>query len=472
MLKKLLLSGVFYLMFVSLKAQQGVAIAPVSTIPNPAAMLDVISTNKGLLIPRLTTAQRTAIASVPDGLMVYDSTIKKFMYFNQSEAAWKLLGSDTLQMPFRKTFSINSGGGIGYEPGSAIFSITNNGSSAAALFRQKQAVSNSRGNALYAEYDGNNFQSGYNSAFAAYGLKGRYTVGISAYSDSTAAIATYNLYRGTAIMAQNSVNFGGGPFAGIASGIFNSNKTLDGFACGIYQDGIESSPIIFSFANAAISGYSEAGAGGKFFGTDTALHAIGNTYLFGNLKLVNGTQGNGKILKSDAGGTASWAANIKSDILNISAAAFRPVSGNNAPADYVLDATALTPYNDITITNTTTGSPLVATVQLPNGANITGMNFYAYDNNSSIGLKADFISTPINGTGNNILLSANSGAVFASGTFYSGFAGVGAPATIDNNFNSYLIKIYPVDIGGNNINWGSLLYIKGLTITYNYKPVE
>lgn len=47
-------------------AQSGVGIG--TTTPNASAALDVTSTTKGLLIPRMTTAQRTAIASPAAGL--------------------------------------------------------------------------------------------------------------------------------------------------------------------------------------------------------------------------------------------------------------------------------------------------------------------------------------------------------------------------------------------------------------------
>jgi hypothetical protein len=453
----------------SVIAQQGVSISSTPILANPAAMLDVTSTSKGILIPRLTTVQRNAIGSVPDGLMVYDSTLKKYMYFNQAEIAWKLLGSDTLQIPFRKTFNINTGGGFGYSPSSALFSLVNNGSNAAGFFRQRQ-TGNTRGDALYAEYDGNLLTTGYNSAFAAYGMRGRYTVGVSAYSDSTAAISAYNIYRGTAIMAQNSVNGGGGPYAGVASAIFNSNKTLEGYACGIYQDAIQSSPIVFSYNNAAIMGYSEAGAGGKFFGTDTAIHAIGNTYLMGNVRIANGTQGVGKVLRSDGSGNATWTANTSTGVLNIPAAAFHALNGNGISADYSLDANASSPYNDITITNSTTNAALVASIQLPQGASITSMTLYAYDNNSTVGIKADLVVTPVSGTGNLPFLTANTGAAFASPTFYNSFAGSGIPVPIDNSTNSYLLKIYPVDGVGTNTFWGSLLYIKAVVLNYTYSP--
>lgn len=44
-----------------------------STAPNASAVLDVTSTGKGVLIPRMTRAQRDAIASPTPGLMVYET---------------------------------------------------------------------------------------------------------------------------------------------------------------------------------------------------------------------------------------------------------------------------------------------------------------------------------------------------------------------------------------------------------------
>ena len=41
--------------------------------PSPKAVLDLTSTTQGLLIPRLTAAQRGAIATPPQGLMVYQT---------------------------------------------------------------------------------------------------------------------------------------------------------------------------------------------------------------------------------------------------------------------------------------------------------------------------------------------------------------------------------------------------------------
>lgn len=64
--------------------------------PNSRAMLDVESTSKGVLIPRLSTSQRNAIPSPPAGLMVYNSTTNKFNYFNGAIWSEFVVGGFTL----------------------------------------------------------------------------------------------------------------------------------------------------------------------------------------------------------------------------------------------------------------------------------------------------------------------------------------------------------------------------------------
>src|SRR6266487_3806089 len=68
---------------------QGVAINNNNAAPSSSAMLDVQSTTKGVLIPRMTTAQRTAIASPAKGLMVYDTDLNAFSFYDGS--TWKQL---------------------------------------------------------------------------------------------------------------------------------------------------------------------------------------------------------------------------------------------------------------------------------------------------------------------------------------------------------------------------------------------
>lgn len=76
---------------------QSIGINQAAVPPHPSAMLDVNSTTKGLLIPRMTTTQRKAIASPAAGLLVFDldkSSVYLFdgekwqaMLFSGSEAS-------------------------------------------------------------------------------------------------------------------------------------------------------------------------------------------------------------------------------------------------------------------------------------------------------------------------------------------------------------------------------------------------
>ncbi|HET6721805.1 MAG TPA: tail fiber domain-containing protein [Chitinophagaceae bacterium] len=85
----LLLKTIFIISI--LNAQQGVAITTDGTNPDNSAMLDIKSNSKGLLIPRMTTAQRTAIASPAKGLIVFDTETNSFWFYNG--AAWNNLSA-------------------------------------------------------------------------------------------------------------------------------------------------------------------------------------------------------------------------------------------------------------------------------------------------------------------------------------------------------------------------------------------
>jgi len=64
-----------------------------NTDPHPSSALDLSSTDKGLLIPRMTTAQRTAIASPANSLLVYDTTVGKYYFYNSGQ--WFVLNEWT-----------------------------------------------------------------------------------------------------------------------------------------------------------------------------------------------------------------------------------------------------------------------------------------------------------------------------------------------------------------------------------------
>ena len=97
----------------------GVAIAETNTNPDASAILDVSSSSKGILIPRLSTTQRLAIASPANGLLVFDDTESAFFYYSGSQ--WARLGTDDWNQDGNDVYFNNGNVGIGTsEPAAAL----------------------------------------------------------------------------------------------------------------------------------------------------------------------------------------------------------------------------------------------------------------------------------------------------------------------------------------------------------------
>ena len=73
----MLVLALIFLFICAIQAQR-VAISSDGSAPNASAMLDIKSTTSGLLVPRMTTTQRTAIPSPATGLIVYDLDTNTF----------------------------------------------------------------------------------------------------------------------------------------------------------------------------------------------------------------------------------------------------------------------------------------------------------------------------------------------------------------------------------------------------------
>ncbi|HET6990539.1 MAG TPA: hypothetical protein VFJ43_04410, partial [Bacteroidia bacterium] len=85
---------------------QNVGINATGATPNASAMLDVSSTTRGMLIPRMTHAQMNAIAAPATGLLVYDTDAPAGFYYYDGTAwlpilstavsangGWRLIGN-------------------------------------------------------------------------------------------------------------------------------------------------------------------------------------------------------------------------------------------------------------------------------------------------------------------------------------------------------------------------------------------
>lgn len=88
----------FFLPFMGISQQVIVTDDASYTTPAAGAMLDVKSTTKGLIIPRMTTTQRTTLGStIPvNGVVVYDTDLKSFYYWETN--TWMQIAASGLNL--------------------------------------------------------------------------------------------------------------------------------------------------------------------------------------------------------------------------------------------------------------------------------------------------------------------------------------------------------------------------------------
>ncbi len=122
----LLLQFAFAVFFNYQVFSQGVAINNSGTDPDPSAMLDVASTNSGILIPRMSQAQRDAISNPATGLMIYQTDNNPGFYYNS--------GTPLFPVWVRISLSQETVGGTGTATRVAFWSGTNTLGSNANLF--------------------------------------------------------------------------------------------------------------------------------------------------------------------------------------------------------------------------------------------------------------------------------------------------------------------------------------------------
>jgi len=92
---------------------QNVAINANGTAPNASAMLDVQSTTKGMLIPRMSTIERTAIAAPATGLLVFDNTTGSFWFKRASGWAELIDSTNTIWTKKDANVYLNNGESVG-----------------------------------------------------------------------------------------------------------------------------------------------------------------------------------------------------------------------------------------------------------------------------------------------------------------------------------------------------------------------
>ena len=281
---------------------------------NSAAMLDIVSTSKGILIPRMSTTQRTNILSPVSGLLVFDETTASFWFYKEGTSEWIELISTSSQNSKINDLSdaISDGTCVFLGSGSGINNDGNNSNTAVGISSQSSNTSGIQNTSLGLLSLSQNTSGSRNIS-----------IGYSAMSLSTGAD---NIGIGIESLSSCS----GNDNIGIGKSSLSSCSGNDNTGIGLYSltslgSGIQ------NIAIGNYSGYNLTGSshGNVFLGYKAGFSETGNDKLYidncetsepliggdfstnqldvnGTIKITGGNPGNNKVLSSDANGLSSW----------------------------------------------------------------------------------------------------------------------------------------------------------------------
>lgn len=89
----------------ALFAQVGVG----TLTPDGSSALDITSTSGGLLVPRMSTSQRDAIATPANGLMVFNTSSNGFEVFKSSCGCWSLVNDQSMAISISSSDDVPEG---------------------------------------------------------------------------------------------------------------------------------------------------------------------------------------------------------------------------------------------------------------------------------------------------------------------------------------------------------------------------
>lgn len=339
-MKNLLLIILSFVLITRLSFAQ-VAINTTGSSADPSAILDISSTTKGLLIPRMTTAQRTAIPTPALGLLVYDINTNSNWFYN---GTWtNMASSGGFSLPYSANVNLasplfdmvnngngdifyitNLGSGVGLNSttvgGHSVSANSTDGYGIRATSANNYSIvglSNNAANNLAAIRGFNigggagihgsavadNGIIGTTSAYGRAGVRGESTsqngLGVYGTSDGTNSAGVFgeNTSTGYGVYGQSATGYGVKGITFSSTGFAGVQGTNNGPA-GSGVSGISNTVNTYG-----VSGSSTDGT--ALYGSSTSGYALQTN---GNLKISGGNTNpaNGAVLTSDATGNAVW----------------------------------------------------------------------------------------------------------------------------------------------------------------------
>lgn len=197
-----------------------------TSTPAATAALELSATDKGFLPPRMTAAQRTAIANPATGLMVYqtDGTTGLYVYSGSKwlhQASWYSIGTSSF-MPSIPA-SATTGALLNLGIGSSALNSVSTGDQNTAVGAQALQSLTSTGyntaigyNALYSTVSSNSLEAQFNTAIGRQSgmnnIKGSYNTFLGAGSDASLTNITNAtaIGYGAEVTANNAIQLGNG----------------------------------------------------------------------------------------------------------------------------------------------------------------------------------------------------------------------------------------------------------------------
>ena len=277
-----------------------------TTTPNVSSLLEIKSTTKGLLIPRMTKAQRDAIATPATGLMIYQTnSTPGFYYYNGT--AWKAVtpAATASQWTTSGTNIYNNNAGfvgIGTSTPSVPLEVAGEIKSSGLTVTDNARI-NGIDVGIGKGMDISNIGIGYGVLPHDTG-SGNTSVGYT---------SMYNNLSGSSNtgVGENALlyNISGNRNVAIGISTLNTNttgsdNTVIGAGADVGSSNLTNATAIGSNAKVSASNSLVLGNNANVgIGTSAPVAKLDIT---GNVKIADGTQGAGKVLTSDANGLASW----------------------------------------------------------------------------------------------------------------------------------------------------------------------
>jgi hypothetical protein len=270
-------------------AQMGVN--STGAVPNAAAMLDVRSSDKGFLMPRLTTTQRNAMPAITDGLMIYNVTTAEIEVY-RGLFGWQK--ASRMGVPFSVSGSDVSGIVQGYNTGAGS-GLLGSGISGPGVYGTSSTSAGVSGNGDKGVFGNGTTFGVYGSSLGTgvfgetnsyRGVWGRgLTTGDGVYGDAISGKGVYGLATGSGTGVYGNATAGGTGVQGISisgnGGFFQSDSYR-----GLEATSLSNYAVLASNNSATVPVAQFANLSG---GTALELVAVTALKITGAIKVAGGT---------------------------------------------------------------------------------------------------------------------------------------------------------------------------------------